>query len=688
MKRNNSTATTKRRRNSRRRQLQSEQLETRALLSGWTIAVTGDTGGIIQPRDRQAVDGYGNTYVAGDLTGSYDFDPTTNQQFLTGNSETAGGADSFAARYNSDGSLHWARKIDGVATVSARAVVFDGSGATGAVVVAGVFTGAADFTGDGISDASSVGGTDGFVVKLDAQTGATIWYRTIGGTRADQVNDVAVRNGQVYLAGQFSDTVDFNPGAGVFTLSTAGKGRQRMADGFVQTLDANGNFVTAWQIGGSGIDYVNHLQLDAGGDIFVVGQFTDTADFKPGSGTLNRTSAGQFDAFLARYTPAGNPLWVQTIGGADSEGDDWALAASADGLYVTASFRGALDIDPGAGSFLVNSGDNFTDAFVAKYTTTSGAFLWARSFGLLGTHESAGLPAAIDPLSGNVFVGAGIYGTIDLNPTAPGGELTSAGSRDSALIKLNPQGGFLNAWRFGGPGSDGGARVAGVVGNTIYVVGWIGTGAADFPTGDTVINPADQQGLYVMALNDPAAPPSPLLAAAVPAKSVDQSLTASQYEPILAEAQRRWQAAGVNTAALSGLNVQVRKLGGTTLGLASGNTIWLDDNAAGWGWFVDSTPGNSSEFLQFGNQGEQHRMDLLTVVMHELGHILGQDHDVEGVMAETLVAGVRRTDTEHDHLALVDQVFGQTVDHHTEGLLGTLLDDRLNPRGLWFKRRR
>ena len=50
-------------------------------------------------------------------------------------------------------------------------------------------------------------------------------------------------------------------------------------------------------------------------------------------------------------------------------------------------------------------------------------------------------------------------------------------------------------------------------------------------------------------------------------------------------------------------------------------------------------------------------MDLLTVVMHELGHVLGYDHDDDGVMAETLAAGVRRTDVDHGHVASVDNIF-------------------------------
>src|SRR5207302_9808584 len=118
---------------------------------------------------------------------------------------------------------------------------------------------------------------------------------------------------------------------------------------------------------------------------------------------------------------------------------------------------------------------------------------------------------------------------------------------------------------------------------------------------------------------------------------------AQQVDALLPEALQRWQAAGVATSGLAGIDVRIVDLGGTTLGLAAGHTITLDDNAAGWGWFVDKTPWEDSEFTTPGNQGEQHRMDLLTVLEHELGHLLGHDHDEGGVMAETLAAGERLT---------------------------------------------
>jgi membrane-associated phospholipid phosphatase len=158
----------------------------------------------------------------------------------------------------------------------------------------------------------------------------------------------------------------------------------------------------------------------------------------------------------------------------------------------------------------------------------------------------------------------------------------------------------------------------------------LGHSVADYVVGG-FLRPRDDDGDDQLRTAAPA--PAP----------VNASLRAGQVPPLLAEALARWQAAGVITTALQGINVRIADLGGLTLGQASGGVIWLDDNAAGWGWFVDPTPRNDSEFTTPGNQGEQGRMDLLTVLEHEIGHLLGRGHEAEGVMQATLSAGRRRT---------------------------------------------
>src|SRR5262249_47280000 len=81
-----------------------------------------------------------------------------------------------------------------------------------------------------------------------------------------------------------------------------------------------------------------------------------------------------------------------------------------------------------------------------------------------------------------------------------------------------------------------------------------------------------------------------LTAASTVATPVTQPLTLDQVGPLLAEAIARWAEAGVNTSSLNGVHVVITNLPGNELGEAQGHTIYLDSNAAGWGWFVDKTP--------------------------------------------------------------------------------------------------
>ena len=130
------------------------------------------------------------------------------------------------------------------------------------------------------------------------------------------------------------------------------------------------------------------------------------------------------------------------------------------------------------------------------------------------------------------------------------------------------------------------------------------------------------------------------------ATTVPATLTPEMLQPIVAEAIHRWQIAGIDPKQLGALRqvrVQVDDLGGSNLGDAAPGVITISPNAAGFGWFVDLTPGDDSEYAPSAvSSPAKGHMDLLSVVAHELGHELGfADDNGDDVMNEALPAGVR-----------------------------------------------
>ena len=117
-------------------------------------------------------------------------------------------------------------------------------------------------------------------------------------------------------------------------------------------------------------------------------------------------------------------------------------------------------------------------------------------------------------------------------------------------------------------------------------------------------------------------------------------------------------------AQLQGLQFLVTGLTPGMLGEYVPGVIYLDPTADGWGWFVDPTPGQDEEYAPgagalaaLPGSGAAGHVDLLTVVMHEMGHALGlPDITAPGytdLMAEALATGMRRLPS----LADIDAAF-------------------------------
>jgi hypothetical protein len=146
-------------------------------------------------------------------------------------------------------------------------------------------------------------------------------------------------------------------------------------------------------------------------------------------------------------------------------------------------------------------------------------------------------------------------------------------------------------------------------------------------------------------------------ASAAPRGSAD-ALIDAQLAPIITEAERRWEtqlgATQVETA-MAGVSIKVANLPAGMLGETLGKTIWIDDDAAGYGWFVDPTPGDDVEYGDVlgphtlaarRDTAADQRVDLLTTVMHEMGHLLGYQHAADDLMQAVLPLGVRRSSSD------------------------------------------
>ena len=150
----------------------------------------------------------------------------------------------------------------------------------------------------------------------------------------------------------------------------------------------------------------------------------------------------------------------------------------------------------------------------------------------------------------------------------------------------------------------------------------------------------------------PTLPPAPLLAAlGGGGELLGDILDGDALDRLVAAAIERWTALGISDEQLAALNAttfEIASLDAGQLGLAQGSRIRLDDDANGNGWFVDATPLTDEEFanragagqlLADGSQAPAGQYDLLTTIMHEMGHVLGHADTYAIDESQTLMYG-------------------------------------------------
>ena len=377
-------------------------------------------------------------------------------------------AESLPRPLQASGDFVFAKSMSGTAIGSGEAIAID---TYGFIYTAGYFSGTVDFDpGAGVFNLVNAGSNDIYISKLSSN-GSFVWAKQVEDANLTSIAlDVS---GNVYLTGSFSNTVDFDPGAGAANLTSAGA-----SDIFISKLDSSGNFVWAKRMGGTSYDTGSNIALNTSGEIYTTGSFNNIVDFDPGAGVANLTSNGNTDVFITKLDSNGNFIWAKNMGGASSD-QGLAIAVDTNGnIYSSGTFETTADFDPNAGATNLTSAGDY-DIFVSKLDS-NGSFIWAKSMG--GIDSDVVADVAVDS-SGNVYTTGSFNATADFNPSLGGVDnLVSAGFADVFVSKLDSNGDYVWAKRMGGTYYDVARGIALDTSDNIYTTGYFSQ-TADFDPG-------------------------------------------------------------------------------------------------------------------------------------------------------------------------------------------------------------
>lgn len=445
-------------------------LSAQSLSYDWAKPLTG----IALPRPAAiTVDGLGNVYSVGSFEGTIDFDPGTAVFNMTSTSATSG--DIFISKLDSNGNFVWAKQIGGSGSQDhiAHTIALD---AAGDIVIGGAFVATVDFDpGSGVFNLSTNSGLyDAFICKLTSN-GNFVWAVSLGDMGTEQLYGIAIdTNSNIYSTGYFYGTVDFDPGAGTFPITSAG-----LSDIFVWKLDAAGNFIWAKSMGGGSVEYGSDIGLDAAGNIYTTGYFNLTVDFDPSLATAYQTSLGGKSVFVSKLDNTGGYVWAKTFTGATaSERIGEAIYVDPQGnSYTAGHFEGFTDFDPSVGMDTVTS-NGFEDIFVAKLDP-NGNHAWSITIGGVSDDIAYGISA----LSNGQIAFGGFYRySADFDP-GPGSYIqTSNGDRDIFISIIDTNSNFLESISIGDQYDDVLLALATNSNNQVFTLGRFGD-TVDFNPG-------------------------------------------------------------------------------------------------------------------------------------------------------------------------------------------------------------
>jgi gliding motility-associated-like protein len=326
------------------------------------------------------IDGSNNIYILGNFFGNCKFTPS-DSVINTGN------GDVFLAKYNSDGSFQWAKRICSSSTTQgATDLKFDGNNK---LVTTGFYT---DSLIVGINPANSDtllgnGFTSNFIAVFDLDGNLQWSKRVLGTYNLSRFIKTDFSQNGYYFGGYFQANLILDIGTITSFTPTA-------YDAFIYKTDFNGNGQWVRRFRGSGVENFRTLTTDEFDNVYVLGNYNSATIYVDSTETISKTytgNSGGYDTFIGKYNRSGNLQWFIRKGSSAKDiYNDFVVRNNV--IYATGFFTNQIVFN---NDILKTSSATNSDAFLAAFNEIGNAIAGVSIVGT-GNYEDAGTIVNMD----------------------------------------------------------------------------------------------------------------------------------------------------------------------------------------------------------------------------------------------------------------------------------------------------
>jgi hypothetical protein len=296
------------------------------------------------------LDKQNNVYIGGTYQGTVDFDPGTGVQLRTSLGNTF--INAYLLKLSSQGQYIWVRTFDSQQTVDFDDLYTNSEGIS-TIVGRAFLPMDADPDPDPFKVFTLFNNNSPyfFIIQLDAQ-GQFRWAKKINGLDGYTNFVVGTSKEDLIICGDINQAVDMDPGPGVFNLSGSGWNNPLT---YVLRLDSNGLFEDAFKIGNLLSCETKSIAIDNNDNFYITGDFKGTVDFFPGPLSYTKTSNGDYDFFVTKYSSNFDLMYAESFGGTNW---DWGKGISVNhsgAVCVVGRFTCSVDFDPDTTSQILTS---------------------------------------------------------------------------------------------------------------------------------------------------------------------------------------------------------------------------------------------------------------------------------------------------------------------------------------------